>query len=55
MIALTADVFTRRPEDYRALGFNDFVSKPILVSGLLEALKRAADAPHPRLRAANAA
>jgi CheY-like chemotaxis protein len=42
VIALTADVVSRRPEEYRALGFNDFVSKPILVSGLMEALKRAA-------------
>ena len=43
VIALTADVVSRRPEEYRALGFQDFVSKPILVSGLLEALKRAVD------------
>jgi CheY-like chemotaxis protein len=41
VIALTADVVSRRPEEYRALGFQDFVAKPILVSGLLEAIKRA--------------
>ena len=41
VIALTADVVSRRPEEYRALGFNDFVAKPILVSGLLDAIKRA--------------
>jgi len=55
VIALTADVFSRRPEDYRALGFNDFVSKPILVSGLLDAIKRAAEPPKGKLSAANAA
>lgn len=55
VIALTADVFSRRPEDYRALGFNDFVAKPILVSGLLEAIKRAAEPPPGKSAAANAA
>jgi hypothetical protein len=44
VLALTADVFSRRPEEYAALGFNDFVSKPILVATLLEAIKRATDA-----------
>jgi CheY-like chemotaxis protein len=43
VIALTADVTSRRPDDYKALGFNDYVSKPILVSGLLDAIKRAAE------------
>ncbi len=48
VIALTADVVSRRPEEYRGLGFNDFIAKPILVSGLLEAIKRAAEpAPPP--------
>jgi CheY-like chemotaxis protein len=55
VIALTADVFSRRPDEYRALGFADFVSKPILVSGLLEAIKRAAEPPKGKLSAANAA
>ncbi|MFL5298527.1 MAG: response regulator [Phenylobacterium sp.] len=41
VIALTADVVSRRPDEYRALGFTDFVAKPILVSGLLDAIKRA--------------
>lgn len=41
VIALTADVLTRSKQDYLALGFNDYVSKPILVSRLLGALSRA--------------
>ena len=41
IIALTADVLSRHPSEYAALGFDDFVSKPILVSGLLEAIKHA--------------
>lgn len=53
VIALTADIFSRRPEEYRALGFNGFVSKPILVSGLLDAIKRAAD-PAPSAQAPQA-
>ena len=55
VIALTADVFSRRPEEYGALGFTDFVAKPILVSGLLDAIKRAAEPPSGKLSAANAA
>jgi len=39
VIALTADVYSRRPAEYIALGFNDFVSKPILVSTLMAAIK----------------
>ena len=39
IIALTADVYSRRPAEYLALGFNDFVSKPILVAGLMETIK----------------
>ena len=47
VIALTADVASRRPEEYLGLGFCDFVAKPILVSGLINAIVRAAtrDAP----------
>ena len=45
VIALTADVYTRRPAEYVALGFNDFVSKPILVSGLMATIKRCTAAP----------
>ena len=48
VIALTADVISRRPDEYRALGFIDFIAKPILVSGLLEAIKRAAEPAPPR-------
>jgi CheY-like chemotaxis protein len=48
VIALTADVLSRRPQDYAALGFNDFVSKPILVSGLMASLQRAAGRAVPR-------
>ena len=44
VIALTADVVSRPPEAYRQFGFCDFVSKPILVSGLLAALAKAANA-----------
>ena len=58
VIALTADVVSRHPSEYRALGFNDFIAKPILVSGLLEAIKQACepaqDAGKPG-KAANAA
>jgi CheY-like chemotaxis protein len=42
VIALTADVLSRSKQDYLALGFNDYVSKPILVSRLLGAITRAA-------------
>ena len=42
VIALTADVYSRRPAEYLALGFSDFVSKPILVSGLMASIKRCA-------------
>jgi CheY-like chemotaxis protein len=45
VIALTADVYSRRPAEYVALGFNDFVSKPILVSGLMATIKRCTAAP----------
>ena len=40
VIALTADIYSRRPAEYLALGFSDFVSKPILVSGLMASIKR---------------
>lgn len=40
VIALTADIYSRRPAEYVALGFNDFVSKPILVSSLMASIKR---------------
>ena len=47
VIALTADVFTLRPQEYIALGFNDFVAKPILVSGLLGSIAKAVRGPDP--------
>ena len=40
VVALTADVYSRRPAEYLVLGFNDFVSKPILVATLMETIKR---------------
>ena len=55
VIALTADVFSRRPDEYRALGFNGFVAKPILVSALLEAVKSAVAPPTAKAAGANAA
>jgi CheY-like chemotaxis protein len=55
VIALTADVLSRHPSEYRALGFNDFIAKPILVSGLLDAIKRAAEPPPAASKSANAA
>ena len=55
VIALTADVISRHPSEYLALGFNGFVAKPILVSGLLDAIKRAAEPPPAGVRPANAA
>ena len=47
VIALTADVVSRRAADYIALGFDSFVSKPILVAGLLEAVSLAAATRRP--------
>ena len=56
VIALTADVISRHPSEYLTLGFCDFVAKPILVSGLMEAVKRAAEPPPAAAQsAANAA
>ena len=40
VIALTADVYSRRPSEYLALGFTDFLTKPILVTKLMDTLKR---------------
>ena len=40
VIALTADIYSRRPAEYIALGFSDFVSKPILVADLMASIKR---------------
>lgn len=55
VIALTADVVSRHPSEYKAIGFADFVAKPILVSGLLEAIKRCAEPPPAAGKAVHAA
>jgi len=47
VIALTADIVSRRPQEYLGLGFSDFVAKPILVSGLISAILRAAKCDNP--------
>jgi CheY-like chemotaxis protein len=39
-IALTADVVSRRPEEYLALGFQAFVAKPIPVAELMKTVER---------------
>lgn len=53
VIALTADIVTRQPAEYLALGFSGFVSKPIMVSTLMSAVVRAAaGAPLTQLRRA---
>jgi CheY-like chemotaxis protein len=52
VIALTADVYSRRPAEYLALGFNDFMSKPILVSSLMAAIRRCAEQTPQALRRA---
>jgi CheY-like chemotaxis protein len=41
VIALTADVLTKTPDEYLALGFNDFLAKPILVNGLMTSVMAA--------------
>jgi CheY-like chemotaxis protein len=55
VVALTADIISRHPSEYHALGFTGFIGKPILVSGLLDAIKRAAEPSADNLSAANAA
>lgn len=50
VIALTADIYSRRPAEYIALGFNDFVSKPILVTGLIATMTRCASTPQAAVR-----
>ena len=54
VIALTADVYSRRPAEYIALGFSDFVAKPILVSGLMASIKRCAALSAPAARLSRA-
>lgn len=41
VIAVTADVISKTPDEYMALGFNDFLAKPILVNGLMASVMAA--------------
>ena len=45
VIALTADSLSRTRAQYLELGFDEFVTKPILVSRLLEAILRCVSPP----------
>jgi CheY-like chemotaxis protein len=50
VIALTADILSREPSEYLALGFTGFVPKPVMVQGLIAAVTRAAGVSQPALR-----
>lgn len=50
VIALTADILSREPSEYLALGFAGFVPKPVMVQGLIMAVTRAAGVAQPALR-----
>jgi CheY-like chemotaxis protein len=50
VIALTADILSREPAEYMALGFSGFVPKPVMVQGLIVAIARAAGVEQPALR-----
>jgi CheY-like chemotaxis protein len=50
IIALTADILSREPAEYLALGFSGFVPKPVMVQGLIAAVTRAAGVTQPALR-----
>jgi CheY-like chemotaxis protein len=50
VIALTADILSREPKEYLALGFSGFVPKPVMVQGLIAAVARAAGVVQPALR-----
>jgi len=50
VIALTADILSREPSEYLALGFSGFVPKPVMVQGLIAAVARAAGVAKPALR-----
>ena len=50
VIALTADILSREPGEYLALGFTGFVPKPVMVQGLIAAVTRAAGVAQPVLR-----
>lgn len=49
VIALTADTLSRTPAEYRALGFTDYMSKPIMVMSLRDLLRRVAGPATPRM------
>ncbi len=53
VIALTADVVTRKPKEYLDLGFNDFLSKPIMVARFTATVAAAAEPVRPPLRRAS--
>jgi CheY-like chemotaxis protein len=50
VIALTADILSREPAEYMALGFSGFVPKPVMVQGLIVAIARAAGVEQAGLR-----
>jgi CheY-like chemotaxis protein len=50
VVALTADILSREPKEYLALGFSGFVPKPVMVQGLIAAVTRAAGVSQPSLR-----
>ena len=50
IIALTADILSREPAEYLALGFNGFLPKPVMVQGLIASVTRAAGVTQPSLR-----
>ena len=50
VVALTADILSREPAEYFALGFAGFVPKPVMVQGLIAAVARAAGLAQPTLR-----
>jgi CheY-like chemotaxis protein len=50
VIALTADILSREPAEYLALGFSGFVPKPVMVQGLIAAVTRAAGVAQPSMR-----
>lgn len=50
VIALTADILSREPAEYLALGFCGFVPKPVMVQGLIAAVAKAAGVAQPPVR-----
>jgi CheY-like chemotaxis protein len=52
VIAVTADVISRTPDDYLALGFNNFLAKPVLVNPLMASVMAAVGEQHDSFHAA---